>query len=411
MIFRIVVFHILILTCSYSKGQGKYDIIRKSEINLKLNRKEIKNATLNLKPNDFIVLEMRTLKKVNFRFLSPEGNLIKELLINGKSKWTFDVLEEGLYSYEIENLNFLLDRKFSLNLTLNRPKFIVGGEKKDPYTSPVDRTEEILGAGMFRISRFNDKTLSIGEFSRGDSLLFEFTPKSGKTPDLFVTNSFEELLLATRKIKKEMRSFIPILDDGLITASMSSDSYLGQTNDFSITKITPFKYLVDSSLMTKKIVYDSLPVLMMDSVVYLGAQRDYVNKSEGVMYFDFQSDSTVAFWTLLYGAGKEFRNQLDKLLIIDKSDSIKRDFQDLILAYLNSSDEKLPDSGNKNVNFYPSDQLTQENQESGSEDNFFILNSLCCNFQVKFENHLKSTGQKLYFMVLGFQLKPKEAEF
>ena len=351
---------------------------------------------------------MHTLKKVNFRFLSPEGNLIKELLINGKSKWAFDVLEEGLYSYEIENLNFLLGRKFSLNLTLNRPKFIVGGEKQDPYTSSVDRTEEILGAGMFRISRFNDKTLSIGEFSRGDSLLFEFTPKSGKTPDLFVTNSSEELLLATRKIKKEMRSFIPILDDGLITASMSSDSYLGQTNDFSITKITPFKYLVDSSLMTKKIVYDSLPVLMMDSIVYLGAQRDYVNKSEGVMYFDFQSDSTVAFWTLLYGAGKEFKSQLDRLLIVDETYSITRDFQDIILSYLNSQNKNLPDIGNKDVNFYPSQQLIKDNAANSLDNNFFVLNNLCCDFQVKFENHLKSTGQKVYFMVLGFQLKPKE---
>ena len=389
---------------------------------------------------DHLTFETHTSRKINFRVISPSGAIVHESVIKKtKMTWQFDAIDSGDYSIELENLSFLSKTKVDQIITLNRFPFQIGAPKDSiPFSRAVPRTKSIESEGEFQITRFNDKNLMIGPFDKGDTLLFTMNRVTKKSPPIEIVNGGKELLFANRKSKKTVQAIIPVLKKDSFQITMISDDWLGQENNFRIDRITPFKYVVDTSLIPKPIVYDTIPIDFLDTTIYLGAVRDYTNPNSEKFTFNFEADSTIAFWSIVFGTGSQYESAmvaLDESIVTDSlgdealyTDVLKNYVlgdplglafkKDQTLVSLQTTngqnitlESKLAHSSQDtsgliydNVVIVPSSQIAS-NLQIKSGINFALMNDLCCDHYLYFKNEDKNLGKKVYVKVLLFRIK------
>jgi hypothetical protein len=404
-----IIFAISICASFWVQAQLPEEVTRESYLAIKLARKTINKSVLVLNETDQVSFETSTPRKINFRLISPAGAIIHESLIKKrKEPWKFNVVESGNYSVEIENVSFLLNCKVNQKISLNRYPFHIGAPKDSiPFTVQIDRDQSIEAEGKFQINRFNDKKLTIGPLEKGDTVLLNLTPINKKSPVLNV-DSFD--------------------------ITMVSESWLGQENTFRIDKVSPMKNIIDKDLIPKPIRLDTIPIDYLDTTIYLGAVRDYVNSNYEVFYFNFKEDTTIAFWSLVFGVGKEFEQTMAVLAEeLQAAEAVEEmTYADVLQNYVLGNPEELafnedqklitskteqgqnisiepqkienkPDPVNKrvvlsNVIVSASTEIAASIQ-SKSGVNFALLDNLCCNHFIKFENLDKSVGRKVYVKV------------
>ena len=423
-----------------SSAQMRNEITRASNQSMQLDRKFIKKSHLILEKFDHLTFETHTSRKINFRVISPLGAIVHESVIKKtKMTWQFDAIDSGDYSIEVENLSFLFKTKVDQIITLNRFPFQIGAAKDSiPFSQAVARTNPIESEGFFQITRFNDKNLMIGPFDKGDTLLFTMKRVTKKSPPIEIVNGGKELLYANRKSKKTVQAIIPVLKKDSFQITMISDDWLGQENNFRIDRITPFKYVVDTSLIPKSIVYDTIPIDFLDTTIYLGAVRDYTNPHSEKFTFNFETDSTIAFWSVVFGTGSQYESAmaaLDESIVTDSlgaeafyTDVLKNYVlgdplglafkKDQTLVSLQTTNgqnitlkSKLANSSQDNsgliydnVVIVPSSQIAS-NLQIKSGINFALMNDLCCDHYLYFKNEDKNLGKKVYVKVLLFRIK------
>lgn len=423
-----------------SSAQMRNEITRASNQSMQLDRKFIKKSHLILEKFDHLTFETHTSRKINFRVISPLGAIVHESVIKKtKMTWQFDAIDSGDYSIELENLSFLSKTKVDQIITLNRFLFQIGAPKDSiPFSRAVPRTKSIESEGEFQITRFNDKNLMIGPFDKGDTLLFTMNRVTKKSPPIEIVNGAKELLFANRKSKKTVQAIIPVLKKDSFQITMISDDWLGQENNFRIDRITPFKYVVDTSLIPKPIVYDTIPIDFLDTTIYLGAVRDYTNPNSEKFTFNFEADSTIAFWSIVFGTGSQYESAmaaLDESIVTDSlgdealyTDVLKNYVlgdplglafkKDQTLVSLQTTngqnitlESKLANSSQEtsglsydNVVIVPSSQIAS-NLQIKSGINFALMNDLCCDHYLYFKNEDKNLGKKVYVKVLLFRIK------
>ena len=434
---------ILGVVISPSSAQTNNEITRASNQSMHLKRKSIKNFHLILKKFDHLTFETHTPRKINFRVISPSGAIIHEALIKkAKKTWQFDAIDSGDYSIQVENLSFLLRAKVDQIITLNRFPFQVGAPKDSiPFSQDVARTQSIESEGVFQINRFNDKNLNIGPLDKGDTLLLTLNKVTKKTPPIEIVNGAKELLFASRKSKKTVEAIIPVLNKDSFQITMISKAWLGQENKFRIDRITPFKHVVDTNLIPKPIVYDTIPIDFLDTTIYLGAVRDYTNPNSEKFTFNFEADTTIAFWSVVFGTGSQYESVMAALDESIETDSLgdgalytdvlknyvlgdplglafKKD-QTLVsvqttsgqnITIASKSVKTIEDSTSlvyDNVSIVPSPQIASRVQiKSGI--NFALMDDLCCDHFLFFKNEDKNLGKKVYVKVLLFRIKKKD---
>jgi len=423
-----------------SSAQMRNEITRASNQSMQLDRKFIKKSHLILEKFDHLTFETHTSRKINFRVISPSGAIVHESVIKKtKMTWQFDAIDSGDYSIELENLSFLSKTKVDQIITLNRFLFQIGAPKDSiPFSRAVPRTKSIESEGEFQITRFNDKNLMIGPFDKGDTLLFTMKRVTKKSPPIEIVNGGKELLYANRKSKKTVQAIIPVLKKDSFQITMISDDWLGQENNFRIDRVTPFKYVVDTSLIPKPIVYDTIPIDFLDTTIYLGAVRDYTNPHSEKFTFNFETDSTIAFWSIVFGTGSQYESAmaaLDGSIVTDSlgdeafyTDVLKNYVlgdplglafkKDQTLVSLQTTNgqnitlkSKLANSSQDNsgliydnVVIVPSSQIAS-NLQIKSGINFALMNDLCCDHYLFFKNEDKNLGKKVYVKVLLFRIK------
>ena len=245
-------------------------------------------------------------------------------------------------------------------------------------------------------------------------------------------------MFANRKSKKAVQAIIPVLKKDSFQITMISDDWLGQENNFRIDRITPFKYVVDTSLIPKPIVYDTIPIDFLDTTIYLGAVRDYTNPHSEKFTFNFETDSTIAFWSIVFGTGSQYESAmaaLDGSIVTDSlgdeafyTDVLKNYVlgdplglafkKDQTLVSLQTTNgqnitlkSKLANSSQDNsgliydnVVIVPSSQIAS-NLQIKSGINFALMNDLCCDHYLFFKNEDKNLGKKVYVKVLLFRIK------
>jgi len=430
----IILFFLVRIFIFPSSAQMRNEITRASNQSMQLDRKFIKKSHLILEKFDHLTFETHTSKKINFRVVSPSGTIVHESVIKKtKMTWQFDAIDSGDYSIEVENLSFLFKTKVDQIITLNRFPFQIGAAKDSiPFSQAVARTNPIESEGFFQITRFNDKNLMIGPFDKGDTLLFTMNRVTKKSPSIEIVNGAKELLFANRKSKKAVQAIIPVLKKDSFQITMISKAWLGQENKFRIDRITPLKYVVDTSLIPKPIMYDTIPIDFLDTTIYLGAVRDYTNS------FNFEADSTIAFWSIVFGTGSQYESAmvaLDESIVTDSLGdealytdvlknyvlgdpldlAFKKDQTLVSLQTINGQnitlESKLAHSSQDtsgliydNVLIVPSSQIAS-NLQIKSGINFALMNDLCCEHYLYFKNEDKNLGKKVYVKVLLFRIK------
>ena len=128
-----------------------------------------------------------------------------------------------------------------------------------------------------------------------------------------IVNGSKELLFASRKSKNTVEAIIPVLSQDSFQITMISKAWLGQENKFRIDRITPFKHVVDTNLIPKPILYDTIPIDFLDTTIYLGAVRDYTNSNSEKFTFNFQADTSIAFWSVVFGTGAQYESIMESL--------------------------------------------------------------------------------------------------
>jgi hypothetical protein len=278
----------------------------------------------------------------------------------------------------------------------------------------------------------------IGPFDKGDTLLFTMNRVTKKSPSIEIVNGAKELLFANRKSKKAVQAIIPVLKKDSFQITMISKAWLGQENKFRIDRITPLKYVVDTSLIPKPIMYDTIPIDFLDTTIYLGAVRDYTNSNSEKFTFNFEADSTIAFWSIVFGTGSQYESAmvaLDESIVADSLGdealytdvlknyvlgdplglAFKKDQTLVSLQTINGQnitlESKLAHSSQDtssliydNVLIVPSSQIAS-NLQIKSGINFALMNDLCCEHYLYFKNEDKNLGKKVYVKVLLFRIK------
>ena len=436
----IILFFLVRIFIFPSSAQMRNEITRASNQSMQLDRKFIKKSHLILEKFDHLTFETHTSRKINFRVVSPSGTIVHESVIKKtKMTWQFDAIDSGDYSIEVENLSFLFKTKVDQIITLNRFPFQIGAPKDSiPFSQAVARTNPIESEGFFQITRFNDKNLMIGPFDKGDTLLFTMNRVTKKSPSIEIVNGAKELLFANRKSKKAVQAIIPVLKKDSFQITMISKAWLGQENKFRIDRITPLKYVVDTSLIPKPIMYDTIPIDFLDTTIYLGAVRDYTNSNSEKFTFNFEADSTIAFWSIVFGTGSQYESAmvaLDESIVADSLGDealytdvlknyvlgdplgfeFKKDQTLVSLKTINGQnitlESKLAHSSQDtssliydNVLIVPSSQIAS-NLQIKSGINFALMNDLCCEHYLYFKNEDKNLGKKVYVKVLLFRIK------
>tara|TARA_B110000046_G_scaffold6234_1_gene6532 strand:- start:2927 stop:4282 length:1356 start_codon:yes stop_codon:yes gene_type:complete len=432
-----------LITPLASLAQMDNEITRASNQSMHLKRKLIKNFNLVLRKFDHLTFETYSPRKINFRVISPSGAIVHEALIRkAKKTWQFDAIDSGNYSIQVENLSFLFKAKVDQIITINRFPFQIGAPKDSiPFSQAVARTQSIESEGVFQITRFNDKNLTIGPLEKGDTLLFTMNKVTKRSPPMEIVNGAYELLFASRKSRKTVEAVIPVLNKDSFQITMISKAWLGQENNFRIDKITPFKHVVDTNLIPRPIVYDTIPIDFLDTTIYLGAVRDYTNPNSEKFTFNFEADTTIAFWSVVFGTGSQYESVMAALDESIETDSLgdgalytdvlknyvlgdplglafKKD-QTLVsvrttsgqnITIASKSVETIEDSTSlvyDNVSIVPSPQIASRVQiKSGI--NFALMDDLCCDHFLFFKNEDKNLGKKVYVKVLLFRIKKKD---
>ena len=426
-----------------STAQYKKEITRASNQSIHLKRKLIKKFHLMLKTFDHLTFETYTPRKINLRVISPLGAIIHESFINNaKMTWQFDAIDSGRYTVEIENLSFLFNVKIDQIITLNRFPFHIGAPKDSiPFSQAIARTKSIESEGIFQINRFNDKNLNIGPLDKGDTLLFSMTGVTKRTPSMEIVNGSKELLFSNRRSKNTVEALIPVLSKDSFQITMISKAWFGQENKFRVERITPFKYALDTNMIPKPIVYDTIPINFLDTTIYLGALRDFTNSNSEKFTFNFKADTSIAFWSVVFGTGVQYEYSMAALKESVTTDSIadgvgyadvlknyvlgnpldltfKKD-QTLIseqtsngqnITIASKVSENIEDISNftyDNVSIVPSSQIASKVQMK-SGIHFALMDDLCCNHFLFFKNEDKNLGKKVYLKVLLFRVKKKD---
>ena len=169
----------------------------------------------------------------------------------------------------------------------------------------------------------DDKNLNIGPLNKGDTLRFSMTGVTKRTPSMEIVNGSKELLFSNRRSKNTVEAVIPVLSKDSFQITMISKAWFGQENKFRVERITPFKYVLDTNLIPKPIVYDTIPIDFLDTTIYLGAVRDFTNSNSEKFTFNFKADTSIAFWSVVFGTGVQiehlmaaiFGKGIDNLLI------------------------------------------------------------------------------------------------
>ena len=397
----IVLLVYLIQTVGYSQT-----IVGGSQLDIRLKRNEVKTLFLVLEKGDKVGINIKSTTWVSQTIKNPESQVISELSVkSGIVRIDYNAKEDGVYELSLQNMSRIFSSKVDLFITKERKVALNGDTCKRKVVS--ERSEQVLTNGLLSISSVNEKKYSYN-LQQGDTIRYYIEPKDNKLPAIEISSDKGEIFYTSFPENNKLDLCLPIHYDGSYTLSLSTKSLLTKKDSIFVSLISPitfekceFKNIVDSVITPVVIppIYDTISYLVVDTVVFLGARRDPINKNSGVLKFD-NSNPDLLFWGVFYGAGKEFKNNLDHYSIILEREALAAGVNDLLSAHGLGFIKKLPVSRNNSVKFGGSPSII--NSLTKTKSNYAIINGAPQNEYLSFENMSEVSGQKVYAYVVFF---------
>ncbi len=398
--FLFLVFGFLFIKHAYA--QAPISLERNSVINLELKRSSKKSFALALKVDDILSFDALAEGGVNFKIAEPSGQIIYQNIIDSKKvEWQKTISTEGIYTVEVENPGLLFVERISISISILRNDFIYGHPSMDSLVS--NRNRKTFVDGEFQITRKAPKTFNYS-LEKGDTLIFKIKPKSGSGPAIEIQNSLNELVYAAFSSKREHFAEIPIFEAGSYTITMNSQAYLPNNNHLNVELISPARYIevpkvveeTESEAVEKpKQLYDTIAEIYLDTVLFLGAKRDIINRSEQNIKFQFEEPSSIIEWLVFYGSGKEFMDQVNSLSILIQDEAMAVGASNILAAYGLGLIKTLPKSDNKQIKFTPSPTIRSK-LKPPLRTNYAAIKNTYGDHSLLIENFSESSGQKVY---------------
>lgn len=421
MAIRIVLLALLCFIATASFGQPPLEIKRTSDVAIRLEKKANRELKLSLLKSDALAIKVSTKKRVNFRITDPNGVVMHENVAMVKAvEWSRDVAADGVYTLVVENVDQWLSTDVTIQIKLRRPKFTYGsgvaGSSGD-RTVLAERSQDVLTDGRAQIVSGTPRKYPFN-LERGDTLLVDIKGLAGPVPFVEISNAQKELLFASLPERRRAKVTIPILETGahellLYSHFFTNTPLMPMYDSIRVERIAPTRYApavvvpVDSTTLPKPIVYDTIAELVLDTMLFAGAVRDYVHPNRIGMDIPMTQPQDIIHWVVLFGAGKEFPGSYEQLKSQSSEDQTAT--VDPLLAFGQGRLHYLPGPGNPDVRFYPSGQITEwlSRQE---RINYVRITQQPESPRVDFENSSKSVGHPVYLKAYAFRkvARPQE---
>lgn len=401
---------LLSLITPFCLSQPAREASRTSNFDFRLSKKEIKVFVVNGDSLDDIAIQIKSNRPINFSVKDPDGFVRKGKMLQGNSyEWLEFGNQAGAWEITLENLAFT-STKISMKLTLTKDSFVFGSGKSVPTAILTPRNVQEITDGIFRIKKASPLSFSIGAL-KGDTILVDITPQSGRCPKSSISNDGGEWLYASQAARIEKIISIPVFEDGETTIELEGASFLRvfaspfkQVFEIKIDKISPLRYSNDiESIDTNflPVVDDTLAEVYLDTIIQLGAVRNILNPNQQVINIAFRDPESILCWGILYGSGKNFFTQLNDLIDNPKMDPISGESIDIIQRIINDDTESIPKNSNRQIQFLPSEDIASAlaGRNFGRIDYFNDVSSL------KLVNKSKTVGQDVFVRIVSFRAK------
>jgi hypothetical protein len=242
----------------------------------------------------------------------------------------------------------------------------------------------------------------------------------GPVPYVEISNEQKELLFAALPERRNIKVNIPVLEGGnhellLYSKLLTTIPFFGMYDSIMVKRIAPTRYalpkveLIDSAALPKPVVYDTIPDVMMDSVFYLGATRDFINSSQRTIEISLGETENILFWAILYGVGREFEREYLQLQSLIEGKPLAAGATDPLAAFGLGYLKKLPGPGNPDVAFFPSGEIN-DYLEPPVRSNYGLMPSTDSTPYLLFENQSKSVGHNVFVKVVVFRRTRRPTE-
>jgi hypothetical protein len=245
---------------------------------------------------------------------------------------------------------------------------------------------------------------------KGDTLIVSLNPLSKNTPSIEIQNDLNELVFAAFSSAKERYVEIPILESGSYSITMSSDAFLSKKNYIKVEKISPNKYIEkpepappEETVTEKpKALYDTIPEIYLDTIYFVGAQRDIINPSELNIKIEFEYPNTIIKWLILYGAGNEFLKEAENYLPLLEGEPLAAGATNILTAYGLGFLKKLPNNSTQQVEFSPSSAIRYE-LKPPLKSNYAIVSGGYGSHSLQIDNKSRSAGHKVLVQIVALR--------
>lgn len=397
-------------------AQPPLEVIRKSDIQIRLEKKQMRELKVNLLQGDDLEIRVSTKKRVNFRITNGDGLVMHENVAFIKpAEWTKVVNVAGVFTLMVENVDRLLPTDVRVEIQLRRPRFTFGSGVPGSaagLTALTERSESILTEGRVQLAGASARKYPY-VFEKGDTLEVRIKGLMGPVPYVEISNEQKELLFAALPERHNVKVTIPVLENGkhellLYSKPLTTVPFFSMYDSISVKRIAPARYalppvvVVDSTSLPKPIIYDTIPDVMMDSVFYVGAVRDYIHPSQRTLEIPLGETENILFWAILYGVGREFEKEYEQLLTLISGEPLAIGATDPLAAFGMGYIKKLPGPGNPDVKFFPSGDIL-DFLDPPTRINYGIMRYADSAPYLSFENQSKSVGHNVYVKVVVFR--------
>ena len=397
----------------YSVGQPPQRVVRNGEIALSLKAKEIKEIKIAADSLDLLRLIASAGSKVNFKVRKPGGQVIYEALVKEAKQWSGTVSVTGDYLAVFENTNKFLPIQVLLKSSLERPDFSIGYAKRaDSLKIPGEKTS--LLQARSDIIRANPKSYPV-EVKKGDTLNVKLSAGKGKSPIMQIESGKKELLWATLRQKSVENVLMPVFADDTYTINLTTNAFFKHTYELSIEKTTPTKYRVpklpetpvDTSNKTPEVApYDTIPVILIDTMINLAARRNILDNYEQTFTLQLADTTNVLYWGILYGIGRDFQESIEKIEPVLAGEAFQAvGATDVLSAYGLGLLKVLPGSSSRCLQIKVSPAI--QNRLTATRTNYAILEPTVGRNYLYFNNECESVGQRVYIKAVVFKKNEK----
>jgi hypothetical protein len=377
------------------------NVVRDLEHQLEIPRNDDITVAVYVDDNDVVEFETIGTTLITQSIQDPTSQIISEISSKKSlSKWTHSATIEGLYSVVIKNMSRVRSSHVVLKIKISKYKPLLDFPCKDSLS--VAAKESVLMNGSVVLSKGKDKKF-VFNVMKGDVFELYLAPLSKNTPSMSLINANGESLYTFVPKDSPIHLQLPVCTNGIYTLALNTNSLINNRDSIYVRLASPPKYfdcvVIPPVIVPEEValVYDTIPMLILDTTIFLGALRDPINSTEGIIKIN-NNDTDVVQWAVLFGAGEQFYKRMEYYKKSLEGEAMNEGVSDLLSAYSLGLIKQLPNSNEPRVQFTLSQTI--KSNLSKIRSNYAVIDGSPQRQSIEFKNTSESSGEKVYIYIV-----------